>query len=91
MSHCPFGSNTAKDNIWNDLLNLVTHCDFEDRIQANLEDEELSRFGTQLPSCVGLVVCRAAHAVASGVLLSHCWIISQTHVREVWWVCRLAC
>ena len=40
-----FDSGTANRNIWNDLLNPVTHYDFGDRIQLHLEDEELGRLG----------------------------------------------
>ena len=37
--------DTANRNTWNDLLYFVTHCDFVNRIQANLEDEEVGRVG----------------------------------------------
>ena len=37
-------SDTANHNTWNDLLNFVTHYDFGNRFQANLEDEEPGRF-----------------------------------------------
>ena len=40
-----FDFDTANHNTWYDVLSLVTHCDLEDRIQANLEDEELGRLG----------------------------------------------
>ena len=39
------GSDTANRNTWNNLLDLVTHCDFGNRMHANLEDEALGRLG----------------------------------------------
>ena len=38
-------SGLANHNTRKDLLNFVTHCEFGNRMQANLEDEELGRLG----------------------------------------------
>ena len=76
-SHCLFESDIANHNTWNDLLNFLTHFDFGDKLQENLEDE-----GTPLSLRDRLVVLRA-RALTSGVLFSHYWMIPDSGVGVV--------